>query len=371
MWDYWLVRYSHLGQTNIMQIETIKEALRRQFILAKPGDHYDPRMDTHIEKYGATASAFMTSNDYDAALAEAQHANYCRLLDQHGISTTIIDPDVLNISHENLHDLVYMADQHCSIYTINKDDNDEIIITYHLMLSNFANLSRQAEVDIQAHYLQQNYDQTKARYPNLNFQKVEQAFDYKSEGGDYRYSAFHGVMMIGNRADGAVDPKGGRTDIRAHKQFHALTNIPILSLEVVEPYFHLDTVLAPLWKGHMIIYPDGMSADSYRRLRHEAFEKYDLDPNQYCIEVSQEDAENFACNAVVIDADNILIPQVSDDLIQRITAKGYKVHVVDVSEFIKGAGALNCMKCDSNLVHIPGGLMAQPDFFDHYGLDNS
>lgn len=352
-----------------MHIKNVKQALKRQFILAKPGDHYDPRMDTHLEKHGATASAFMTSNDYDSEMAEAQHANYCALLTKHNIGTTIIDTDMIDMPHEKMHDLVYMADQHCSIYTVKKNEDGEITITYYLMLSNFANLSRQAEVDIQAYYLQQNFAQTKAQYPNLNFQMIEQAFDYKSEGGDYRYSAFHGVMMIGNRADGAVDPKGGRTDIRAHKQFHELTNIPILSLEVSEPYFHLDTVLAPLWKGHMIVYPDGMSKESYSRLRHEAFEKYGLDPNEYCIEVSQADAENFACNAVVTGVNTILIPKVSDELVQRISAKGYNVEMIDVSEFIKGAGALNCMKCDSNMVHIPGGLMQQPDFFDHYGLD--
>lgn len=365
MWDYWLVRYSHLGQINIMQIEAIKQALKRQFILAKPGKHYDPRASTHIEKYGATASAFMTSNQYDAALAEAQHANYCNILNDLGVITTVIDSD--NLVGEGLHDLVFMADQHSSIYKIEQQD-EQIILRYYLMLSNFSNVSRQAETDIQGRYLQQNYDQMKARYPNLNFDKVEQAFDYKSEGGDYRYSAFHGVMMIGNRAEDMRDPKGGRTDIRAHQQFHALTQIPILSLEVSEPYFHLDTVLAPLWKGHMIVYPDGMSADSYNRLRYEACAKHGLDPDEYCIIASQDDARNFACNAVVVDADNILIPKVSDDLIERITAKGYQVHVVDVSEFIKGAGALNCMKCESNLVHIPGGLMEQPDFFDHYGI---
>lgn len=351
-----------------MHIENVKQALKRQFILAKPGTHYDPRMDTHIEKHGATASAFMTSNDYDPKKAEAQHAHYCALLAKHSIGTTIIDTDVIDMPDGKMHDLVYMADQHCSIYKIVKSDAGEITITYYLMLSNFANLSRQVEVDIQAHYLQQNFAQTKTQFPNLNFQMVEQAFDYKSEGGDYRYSAFHGVMMIGNRADGAVDPKGGRTDIRAHKQFHKLTNIPILSLEVSEPYFHLDTVLAPLWKGHMIVYPDGMSTESYGRLRYEAFEKYGLNADEYCIEVSQEDAEKFACNAVVTGVDTILIPRVSDDLVRRISAKGYNVEMVDVSEFIKGAGALNCMKCDSNMVHVPGGLMRQPDFFDHYGL---
>lgn len=351
-----------------MQIETIKNALRRQFILAKPGQHYDPRMDTHIAKHGATASSFMTSNEYDPALAEAQHANYRSILNQHGITTTIIDTDSLDLPSESLHDLVYMADQHSSIYKIVQGDDGEISLTYYLMLSNFANLSRQAEVDIQAHYLQQNFNAAKAQYPQLNFNMVEQAFDYKSEGGDYRYSAFHGVMMIGNRGDNVVDPKGGRTDIRAHKQFHELTQIPILSLEVSEPYFHLDTVLAPLWNGHMIIYPGGMTADSYDRLRYEGFTQYGLNADDYFIEVTGEDAQNFACNAVVTDTQNVLIPKVSDDLLSRISAKGYRPHVVDVSEFIKGAGALNCMKCDSNMVHIPGGLMKQPDFFDHYGL---
>lgn len=352
-----------------MSIEIVKEALRRQFILAKPGLHYDPRMDTHIKKHGATASAFMTSNEYDRALAERQHEHYHETLNRLGILTTIIETDSIDSSDKNFHDLVYMADQHCSIYTIEQGDNGKITLRYYLMLSNFANVSRQAEVDIQAQYLQQNFDDLVQKYPKLDLQLVEQAFDTKSEGGDYRYSAFHGIMMIGNRADGAIDPKGGRTDIRAHNQFHKLTNIPILSLEVCEPYFHLDTILAPLWKGHMIIYPAGMTRDSYERLCFDAYIKHGLDPKEYLIEVSQEDAENFACNAVVVDRDNILIPKVSDNLVAQIQSKSYTPHMVDVSEFIKGAGALNCMKCDSNMVHIPGGLMKQPDFFDHYGLD--
>jgi N-dimethylarginine dimethylaminohydrolase len=58
--------------------------------------------------------------------------------------------------------------------------------------------------------------------------------------------------------------------------------------------------------------------------------------------VSDQDANNFACNAVNIDND-VILKKASDELKAALSKNNFSVIEVDVSEFIKAGGACKCL----------------------------
>ena len=63
--------------------------------------------------------------------------------------------------------------------------------------------------------------------------------------------------------------------------------------------------------------------------------------------IRREDAEQFACNAVVVKAKDqtpvILMNAASTELQQMLDQRGYRVIIQPVSEFIKAGGANKCL----------------------------
>ncbi len=64
--------------------------------------------------------------------------------------------------------------------------------------------------------------------------------------------------------------------------------------------------------------------------------------NFHTIEVCQEEALRFACNAVVIGA-HVVLPAGCPQLTQELESRGYIVHSVNLSEFLKAGGAAKCL----------------------------
>ena len=81
-----------------------------------------------------------------------------------------------------------------------------------------------------------------------------------------------------------------------------------------------------------MIYPKAFDEDKISFLKS----KFEL------LEVVQEDALKFACNAVLIEND-IIIPAGCSTTKELLESKGYKVHETDMSEFIKAGGACKCL----------------------------
>lgn len=101
-----------------------------------------------------------------------------------------------------------------------------------------------------------------------------------------------------------------------------------------ERWYHLDTAFCPLHNGEVIAYRKAFSADSIHTIE-EAF-------GERIIWVSDEDAENFACNAVNIQHD-IILYRASAVLKAALRQWGYNVIEVDVSEFMKSGGSCKCL----------------------------
>ena len=60
------------------------------------------------------------------------------------------------------------------------------------------------------------------------------------------------------------------------------------------------------------------------------------------IEVCAADARKFAANAVVIN-DTVILPAGCHDTAAKLTAHGFTVRQVPMSEFIKSGGAAKCL----------------------------
>jgi N-dimethylarginine dimethylaminohydrolase len=125
-----------------------------------------------------------------------------------------------------------------------------------------------------------------------------------------------------------------RSDVRSHQWIGEKLGVEVLPLELVDPrFYHLDTCFCPLANDQALYYPGAF--DEYGRavLR-------DRIPD--LIEVAAEEAASFSCNAVVVGKNVILnqgVPKLSSDLMSR----GFTVHPLPFSEFIKSGGSAKCL----------------------------
>lgn len=109
------------------------------------------------------------------------------------------------------------------------------------------------------------------------------------------------------------------------------------SLKLVnKKFYHLDTAFCPLHYGYLLYYPDAFCKISQQKI-------IDYFGEDKLISVSKEDAENFACNAVNLDKDKIILNRASEELINRLENIGFSVIQTDMSEFMKSGGSCKCL----------------------------
>ena len=125
-----------------------------------------------------------------------------------------------------------------------------------------------------------------------------------------------------------------RSDARGHQQIAEQLGVRVLPLELVDPYYyHLDTCFCPLSADAAIYFPPAFD-DYGRRVLAANIPKL--------IEVAEEEARSFACNAVVIDqtvVTNDGCPRLHNDL----QAAGFAPAATPLSEFVKAGGSAKCL----------------------------
>lgn len=202
----------------------------------------------------------------------------------------------------------------------------------HGFLSRFTNDRRDVEIDAHIAALIE-------MFPDIEFTKAE----YETEGtGDNVYDPYRRVFWSGYADTSTDDPQSGRSDKHAHAQLADLAGVPVHSLHVQKPFFHIDTTLAPLSHGHILFYEGGVDAESQKAFYKAAFEDSGLAKDDYLIPVSQDDAMKFGCNVVNID-DAVILPECSPALQEAIRAKGYRVFTVNLDRFLLSGGGPHCM----------------------------
>jgi N-dimethylarginine dimethylaminohydrolase len=126
---------------------------------------------------------------------------------------------------------------------------------------------------------------------------------------------------------------GFRTESRAHDEIAAIVDMPVVSLELVDPrFYHLDTALAVLDGSTIAYYPPAFSDDARARLRAHF-------PD--AIEVAGSDADVLGLNAVS-DGLHVVHPAAATGFADQLRAAGFEPVGVDLSELLKGGGSVKC-----------------------------
>jgi N-dimethylarginine dimethylaminohydrolase len=126
---------------------------------------------------------------------------------------------------------------------------------------------------------------------------------------------------------------GFRTDEQAHAEIAAITGMPVVCLELVDPrFYHLDTALAVLDDGTIAYYPPAFSGPSSAKLQA-------LFPD--AIVVGSADAYVLGLNAVS-DGRHVVHPSAALGFAEQLCAAGFEPVGVDMSELLKGGGSVKC-----------------------------
>ena len=126
---------------------------------------------------------------------------------------------------------------------------------------------------------------------------------------------------------------GFRTDPRAHVEVAALTGMPVIALELVDPrFYHLDTALTVLDDTTIAYYPPAFTDRSRAQLQQ-------LFPD--AIEVSSTDAYVLGLNAVS-DGRHVVHPAQATGFAEQLYHAGFHPIGVDLSELLKGGGSVKC-----------------------------
>lgn len=128
---------------------------------------------------------------------------------------------------------------------------------------------------------------------------------------------------------------GFRSAKKLHNKFPFDEIVNLLRLHLIDArFYHLDTCFAPLKENGVLWYPGAFDIDSQELIRKNTLKKTS-------IEVTEEEALTFACNAVIIK-DYAFIPE-CDSVAEKLTKLGYKVKMFNMSEFMKSGGACKCL----------------------------
>ena len=140
----------------------------------------------------------------------------------------------------------------------------------------------------------------------------------------------------------------GHRSVRvAHDILGTMFGVEVVSLHLVDArFYHLDTCFCPLEGGFLLYHPPAFDAQSNRVIER-------LVPKELRIAIEEDDALNFACNAIDIRG-TVIMNKVSARLLQRLEAAGFTVIACELTEFLKAGGAAKCLTLRVNEPrHIP------------------
>jgi N-dimethylarginine dimethylaminohydrolase len=125
-----------------------------------------------------------------------------------------------------------------------------------------------------------------------------------------------------------------RSDIQSHRAVADMLGCLVISVELVDPrFYHLDTCFCPLPDGSAFWFPNAFDEYGQRAIRAHVPELIDVD---------EDEAKHFSCNAVVLERD-IVLPEGAPNLVKTLTTRGYRCHELAMSEFLKAGGACKCL----------------------------
>ena len=129
---------------------------------------------------------------------------------------------------------------------------------------------------------------------------------------------------------------GHRSSREAGAHIQKMLGLEVILLELTDPrFYHLDTCFCPFPRGFVMYYPGAFSEASQALLRTRI-------PAEQAILVGEEDAIQFACNAVNID-NQVILNGASRSLVAGLSHAGFQTEQSPLSEFLRAGGASKCL----------------------------
>ena len=126
---------------------------------------------------------------------------------------------------------------------------------------------------------------------------------------------------------------GTRTTEDAHQELRKFFDVPVITLELVDPrFYHLDTAMTILDERTVAYYPQAFSSSSGALIEQ-------LFPG--AIQASEVDACGFGLNAMS-DGYNVVMSERALDLQDQLRAHGFNPVGVDMGELLKAGGSAKC-----------------------------
>lgn len=179
-----------------------------------------------------------------------------------------------------------------------------------LFISEMANLIRQGEEKVLAHWMNEH----KISYKNLSTHSIE--------GGD--------VIVDGNRVFIGISDRTCMKAIQALQ--NELPNFEILSIPFNSKYLHLDCVFNILSSKDALIYPDAFDPKIVER----------LSSMYHLIEVNESEQFSMGTNVLSIGHNRVFSLPINHEVNHQLRQHGYEVLEVDFSEIIKSGGSFRC-----------------------------
>ena len=230
----------------------------------------------------------------DHAVATRQWKALHQLLSETGAEVVLQEPV------KGLPDLVFTA-------------NAAMIYRDRAIVSRFKHQQRQGETPYDRQWLQA-----------AGFECIDPPGDFAFEGaGDALFCGQ--TLYAGYRM---------RSDASGAQQIGEMLGVRVLPLELVSSrYYHLDTCFCPLAEDAAIWFPAAFDAYGRRVLRENI---------GTLIEVAAEEAESFACNAVVVGK-QVLTNDGCPRLHHDLKTHGYQPQGTPLGEFVKAGGSAKCL----------------------------
>jgi N-dimethylarginine dimethylaminohydrolase len=125
-----------------------------------------------------------------------------------------------------------------------------------------------------------------------------------------------------------------RSDIQSHRAVADIFQCLVISVELVDPrFYHLDTCFCPLPHGGAFWFPGAFDEYGQSAIRQHVGD---------LIDVSEDEAAHFSCNAVALDR-QIVLPAGAPKLVAALEERGYTCHPLPMTEFLKAGGACKCL----------------------------
>ena len=237
---------------------------------------------------------WMVAEKVDVQLVKHQWENLRDTIRHLGAKVKTIDPVA------GLPDMVFAA-------------NSGIVFGTSVDLSRMRHKERQGETAYYRSWFRSNGYSTIDLIPSVSFEGC----------GD---SLVYGNSLIGGY--------GFRSDKKALEITASSLGLNLFDLKLSDPrFYHLDTCFCRVGDDKAIYFP-------------EAFEKGEIGKLQGVIDlipVSEQEARLFMCNSMLVN-NVLLIPENQTDIARKLRNRfGVKTCRVDVSEFLKSGGSIQCL----------------------------